>query len=453
MDVPDRVGRYRIIDFLGCGGFADVYLAHDDELDAPVAIKILSDKWHENFDVRLRFLDEARLLRKIDSDRVVRVYDIGELPGERPYFVMTFADRGTLAERLSSGPVSWQEGVTIAIDICEGLHELHERGVLHRDLKPSNVLFSDRNGDEKVLLGDLGLAKRLADASMITFACGTPGYMAPEQGPHGGPLGKHTDVYGAGAVLYRSITGRHVGTGADPGFPDDVPGELRQVIGRALQTDPDRRYPDIGALLTELRAIRLDSENTDTRPQRTKSHRRTRRALVAAAAAVTVAGASVAVVLARSPSAVELEDDSGAIQVSVPRDWAVQVAGTTWNPQVIGVEGSAQPSLLAAVSATRFTDMADDQPGVFIGLLPPQTRITANDFRFHLTHRACRADDPPAVAAALASTRHRCADVLVDDVLLAHGGRQAWLQVKQHVGQTPLTGEIAGSLQVAGNSR
>src|SRR5207248_11752769 len=115
MTVPERIGRYRVVEQAGTGGFAAVWKAEDEVLNAPVAIKILNDNRLDSADVRERFLQEARLLRKVDSDRVVRVYDIGDLPDGRPYFVMTYADRGTLAARLSGGPMPWREAVAVAI--------------------------------------------------------------------------------------------------------------------------------------------------------------------------------------------------------------------------------------------------------------------------------------------------------------------------------------------------
>jgi eukaryotic-like serine/threonine-protein kinase len=102
---PDRFGRYRVVRRIGSGGFATVWLARDEELDAPVAVKVLADNWAHRLDVRSRFEEEARILRRADSDRVVRVHDIGELPDGRPYFVMTYADRGTQADRLADGPL------------------------------------------------------------------------------------------------------------------------------------------------------------------------------------------------------------------------------------------------------------------------------------------------------------------------------------------------------------
>ena len=102
MSLPQRLGRLRRVDRLGVGGFSSVWLYRDDELRSDVAVKALADNWAQREDVRERFLEEARILRAADSDHVVRVYDIGEADGT-PYFVMTYADRGTVADLLKEG--------------------------------------------------------------------------------------------------------------------------------------------------------------------------------------------------------------------------------------------------------------------------------------------------------------------------------------------------------------
>ena len=141
MSAPARFGRYRVVRRIGSGAFATVWLAEDEELEAPVAVKVLADNWSHRLDVRTRFEQEARILRRADSDRVVRVHDIGELPDGRPYFVMTYADRGTLAERVDDGPLPVGEALRYGADIARGLAVLHQVGVIHRDINPGNVLL------------------------------------------------------------------------------------------------------------------------------------------------------------------------------------------------------------------------------------------------------------------------------------------------------------------------
>ena len=100
----DVIGRYRLRDKIGAGAFATVWRGYDDDLDVDVAVKVLADNWASRADVRERFLSEARLMRRISSDRVVRVFDLGQLPDGRPYFVMDYVGGGTIGDVLKRGP-------------------------------------------------------------------------------------------------------------------------------------------------------------------------------------------------------------------------------------------------------------------------------------------------------------------------------------------------------------
>src|SRR4051794_11451226 len=245
---PDRFGRYRVVRRIGSGAFATVWLAEDEVLESPVAVKVLADNWSHRLDVRTRFEEEARILRRADSDRVVRVHDIGELPDGRPYFVMTYADRGTLAERLEDGPLPVGAALRYGADIARGLAVLHQVGVIHRDVNPGNVLLrSAPDGTERVLVADLGLAKAAAHGSAFTLAAGTPGYMAPEQaGPGDAPLDARTDVYALGAVLHHLLTGVPPKQDEPPppvrSLRPEVPAPVEAVVARALATSPEDRY-------------------------------------------------------------------------------------------------------------------------------------------------------------------------------------------------------------------
>src|SRR4029078_2559432 len=110
--MPSRLGRYAVRRRIGSGGFATVWLAYDEQVDSPVAVKVLADNWTEDTAVRQRFLEEGRFLRKVESPYVVTVYDAGELDDGRPYLVMSYADQSTLADRLDGG--GGTEGLTPA---------------------------------------------------------------------------------------------------------------------------------------------------------------------------------------------------------------------------------------------------------------------------------------------------------------------------------------------------
>ena len=266
MDQPARIGRYALVRRVGAGGFATVWLARDEQLDAEVAVKILSDLWVDDEDVRRRFLAEGRFLRKVDSLYVVGVHDIGEAEDGRPYMVLTYADGGTLADRIKAGPLEIGEAVRIITEVGKGIKHLHTRGVLHRDVKPANVLFKTEPGGDRAMLGDLGLGKAVQDVSQLTMPGGTPAYVAPEQ-VLGDRLDHRADLYSLGAVAYAAFTGQAphgvVSLGAvmhiDAPPPsmttlrDDVSDAIDVVVRRALEPDRDKRWPDLDSFLNALR--------------------------------------------------------------------------------------------------------------------------------------------------------------------------------------------------------
>ena len=183
MAFPENLGRLRRIRRLGAGGFASVWLYHDAELDSPVAVKALADNWAQDADIRTRFVEESRLLRRASSDHIVSVHDVGVTADDIPYFVMTYADRGSAADLIAEGgrPTP-DELVDVINQAARGLTDLHAQGIVHRDVKPANLLFISRpDGGRRVLVADLGVAKTLATDSGATLHVGTPAYGAPEQ--------------------------------------------------------------------------------------------------------------------------------------------------------------------------------------------------------------------------------------------------------------------------------
>ena len=283
MEAPQRFGKYRVEGTLGAGAFATVWLAHDEDLDDAVAIKVLADNWAVNAEVRRRFIDEAKFLRQLDYDGVVRVHTVDELPDGRPYFVMTYADLGTLQDRsrakvAANTTFSLGEAIGYALDIVECLEVVHDFGIVHRDIKPSNVLFrslrrhqrSSGLRDDRLMLGDFGLAKDVIGAAGFTLAAGTPAYMAPEQAHASDDLDHRADLFSVAAVLYELVAGRVAfaanrlsGVGesvANAPVPlgtvrDGVPAQLEEIIARGLAFERERRFQSATELATELRAV------------------------------------------------------------------------------------------------------------------------------------------------------------------------------------------------------
>jgi serine/threonine protein kinase len=272
-----HIGRFQVERALGSGSYATVWLARDEDLDARVAIKLLAENWSMNQDARRRFMEEARALRRLDSDRIVRVYEVGHLTDGRPYMVMEFADRGTLEDRLRlrgqlDQPFSVKEAVGLSLEIAECLIAVHDLRIVHRDVKPSNVLFRTvprerqdalrRDGkpvaSERTLLGDFGIARRLEGLLSHTMVVGSPQYMAPEQADpaRAGTVDYRSDVYSSAVILYEILTGRVPFSFDEPDellrsrddappiqtLRHDVPPSLADVLSRGLDTDPARRF-------------------------------------------------------------------------------------------------------------------------------------------------------------------------------------------------------------------
>ncbi len=194
-----------------------MWLGYDDQLDSPVAIKVLADNWTDDHHVKQRFVDEGRFLRKVESPHVVPVYDAGELDDGRPYLVMAFADQGTLADRLETGGLPRDQALEVIRQVGLGLTALHEQNVLHRDIKPANVLFRtverpverrrDPAAEVRAMVGDLGLGKAVDMSSRLTMIAGTPTFVAPEQA-QGERLDARADQYSLAALTYLLLTGR-----------------------------------------------------------------------------------------------------------------------------------------------------------------------------------------------------------------------------------------------------
>lgn len=282
-----KIGSYVVEEALGAGSFATVWQAFDPVLDARVAIKVLAENWAQHEDVRRRFIEEARILRRIDDDAIVRVHVIDELEDGRPYFVMSLADNGSLTERLNNGPLAVEQARTIALAILECLSVVHDFGVVHRDIKPSNVFFRTvrphqraaaeragrKLGTERVVLGDFGLAKDTVAASGFTLAAGTPAYMAPEQARSSAMLDPRADLYSVGVILYEMLAGQppfnvttlsDVRSGRDQhdAVPLAVAGPhlhpvLVALVERAMALDPSQRFETAAEMRTALLAIDL----------------------------------------------------------------------------------------------------------------------------------------------------------------------------------------------------
>jgi serine/threonine-protein kinase len=252
---------------------ATVDLAHDGELDRPVALKRLAENLARDEDLRRRFVREARLAARLAHPNVVRVFDVGEDDG-RPFIAMEYVEGETLAELLARrGPLAAAEAATLGVQACSGLAAVHAAGLVHRDVKPQNLLL----GTDGVLkLGDFGVAVG-QEATRLTLAgtvLGTAGYLAPEQA-RGEQVTAAADIYAVGAVLFELLTGEQVRSvaslaelRADDGFrPSEVAGrlpgtppELVAAVSACLSVRPEDRPPSAAALARLLAPVASDAE-------------------------------------------------------------------------------------------------------------------------------------------------------------------------------------------------
>ena len=267
-------GRYRLGDLLGRGGMADVYDGLDLRLERAVAVKLLRPEMVARDDVRTRFEAEARAAAGLTHPNAVAVFDTGEHEGA-PYLVMERLPGTTLADRIAEGPVDPVWMCRAACGVLGALSVAHEAGIVHRDVKPGNILLA---ADGTAKIADFGIAKSVSpsdgstdgrrDLTATGQLLGTPAYLAPER-IEGEPATARSDLWALGVVLYEALTGVKPFTGRTPldvasavVAGDHVPLEKRRpevdpllasTIERAMDRDPQRRFPTATAMAAALR--------------------------------------------------------------------------------------------------------------------------------------------------------------------------------------------------------
>ncbi len=263
-------GKYRVEHLLGEGGMGAVAKATHLLRRAPVALKFMSAAVLSLPGAVERFVNEGVAASQIDSDHVVKVFDVGRLPSGAPYLVMEYldgCDLGQLLER--EGPtLETARAVHFAVQALRALHTAHAAGIIHRDMKPSNCFVIAKDGEpDFVKLVDFGISKvRTADdgkAAQLTrtnSALGTPLYMSPEQARSPRDVDHRTDLYSVGAILYEMLAGRTPYLADSGEFTEmlfkifttepaplaqsrpDLPEALTATVTRALQRDPSARF-------------------------------------------------------------------------------------------------------------------------------------------------------------------------------------------------------------------
>ncbi|MFZ5918849.1 MAG: SUMF1/EgtB/PvdO family nonheme iron enzyme [Chloroflexota bacterium] len=275
--IDSRIGAYHIVEELGQGGNAIVYLARDEKLDRMVALKMMHAFAYHPYRQRIidRFRRGAQAAARLNHPNILPIYDFGEWQGTF-YIVMQCVQGQTLRQHLLDNtdkirpvaPLPLSEALHITQQVGAALDHAHRHNVVHRDVKPSNILLAD---DGRIYLTDFGLA-HVEDAAPITISgetLGTPHYMSPEQG-QGLPIDHRSDIYSLGVVLFQMLTG-HVPFDADTpapvilkhvvdplpsprSFNPDIPLMIEAVLRKALSKNPSDRYQTVDEFIQDLLA-------------------------------------------------------------------------------------------------------------------------------------------------------------------------------------------------------
>ncbi len=260
-------GRYELREPIATGGMATVYKAWDTRVERVVAVKVLRSLAKTDRSAIERFRREAHAAARLSHPNAVTIYDFLEEQGEH-YLIMEYVDGINLKQYLAQkGTIPPAEAVEITCQVCSVLQVAHTQGFIHRDIKPQNIMIA-KDGQAK--LTDFGIVRVMEAAGLTNsgIVLGTADYLAPEQA-RGEPLSPASDLYSLGVVLYEMLAGRppFIGTSAvqvamqhvnnvpppPSKYNPNIPKPLELVIKKALQKEPERRYPDAEAMRKALR--------------------------------------------------------------------------------------------------------------------------------------------------------------------------------------------------------
>jgi Serine/threonine protein kinase len=263
--MPQKIAKYKVEGVLGSGAMGVVYKAHDEQIDRPVAIKVLHEHLRVGADgetLAARFLQEARAAARCLHPNIVTVFDFGN--EDVPYIVMEYVEGTELRTLLkSSTKISLAEAVNITIQVLEALAFAHAKGVVHRDIKPDNIILLQ---DGTIKVSDFGVAR--LDTSDLTgtgFMIGTPSYMSPE-----GLKGKHvdgrSDLFSVGVVLFELLTRQRFDRESSirqnlekiksaQTISKTNLGRMQRILARVLQDSPADRFQNASEFIQELIAM------------------------------------------------------------------------------------------------------------------------------------------------------------------------------------------------------
>ena len=268
-EIADRFPGHEILECLGRGGMGVVYKARQKSLDRMVAIKILPPERVGEEKFSDRFAVEAATLAKLNHPNIVTVHDFGETGGLY-FIVMEYVDGVNLRDLLREGKLEPQQALAIVPPVCDALQYAHDKGIVHRDIKPENLLL-DKDG--RIKIADFGIAKLIdpvaaagdrrtspdesqqRSQSAATVMAGTPHYSAPEQA--NGTADHRADIYALGVVLYEMLTGERPGKEiVAPSRKVLLDVRIDEMVLRALEKEPERRYQTAGEFRTLVETMR-----------------------------------------------------------------------------------------------------------------------------------------------------------------------------------------------------
>jgi hypothetical protein len=266
--------RYQLEEWIGSGGYSQVWRARDTLLDRQVAVKLLHAGFAADSEAVRRFAAEARHGGALNHENIAHIYDYGE-PGPElpPYLVLELVDGQSLADRLARGPLAVPQALEVIAQVADGLAAAHSAGVIHRDIKPGNLVLSSTG---LVKITDFGISHAIGSAPITGtgMIIGTVGYLAPER-TAGARATAAGDLYALGMVGYECLAGRppFSGTAIEQAFahreqplpplPALVPAEVAAFVAQLAAKDPDRRPANAAAVAGRARQLRDDLYGED----------------------------------------------------------------------------------------------------------------------------------------------------------------------------------------------
>ena len=264
--------RYEIMGRIGTGGMADVYKGRDHKLNRYVALKVLKREFREDELFVKKFQSEAQAAAGLMHPNIVNVYDVGEDRGLY-FMVMELVEGITLKEYIQKKVrLTPKEVISITLQVCAGIEAAHNNGIIHRDIKPQNIMISKHG---KVKVTDFGIAKATTSNTISTNAMGSVHYTSPEQA-RGGFSDIRSDIYSLGITMFEMITGelpfdgettvsiaiKHLqeDIAAPSELVPDIPYSLERIILKCTQKSSDRRYQNMGELISDLKRSLVDPE-------------------------------------------------------------------------------------------------------------------------------------------------------------------------------------------------